>query len=265
MLAKLLKYEIPAMGRKLVPQYIAIIVTSLVLGMAIPFPGGEGEGFFMALVGILYGGLLVSIMVTTIIMMIQRYNKSLLGDEAYFNQVLPVSAAKHISSKLISNLLWLLVTFIVMLISGLVIAAVGLTVGGLPNAEMGEFNFGIPKEYWGITLKMTILIIASIIKFIMQVYAAITIGHQTDNHTTMASVGAYIAILIAESLVGRIFMSLMPSSLRQEYLMENGVNLGSGVLNISSVFYTSLIMTIAIAAAYFFICKYLMEKKLNLN
>ena len=105
MLGKLLKYEIPAMGRKLLPLYAAWAVTALFLGLTAQGAGSKSE-FMVVISALLYTAVATAIFVMTIILIVQRYSNSLLGDEAYFNHVLPVSVSEHIGNKAISATIW---------------------------------------------------------------------------------------------------------------------------------------------------------------
>ena len=105
MLGKLLKYEIPALGRKLVPLYIAWAAAAVFLGLMIG-PLQEKSEFMIVISALLYTGVATAIFVMAIVLIIQRYKNSLLGEEAYFNMVLPVSTSQHIANKLISALIW---------------------------------------------------------------------------------------------------------------------------------------------------------------
>ncbi len=57
----------------------------------------------------------------TLTMMIQRFNKNLLSDEGYLMHTLPVKPWKHIASKLLASMLWMIGSVVVALISILVI------------------------------------------------------------------------------------------------------------------------------------------------
>ena len=81
------------------------------------------------------------------------------------------------------------------------------------------------------------------------------VRHQAANHTTLASIGAYILVLMFEAMVGRMIMPILISA---------GLNEAEGIMTITKVFFPALIVTLAFAAIYFFVCKYLMEKHLNL-
>jgi hypothetical protein len=260
MLAKLLKYELPAMGRKLLPLYAAWAVTAVFLGISTQSSASKSD--FIAVMSILlYTAIATAIVVMSVIMIVQRYSRSLLGEEAYFNQTLPVSAAAHIGNKLISATVWISVTALVALLTGfLILIGMGFIVGF--DSFKAEY-IDIPKGFWGLFLEMIILIIASIVKSVMQIYAAVTIGHQAQNHTTLTSIGAYIAVLVFEGSAGRIVMGLIPSMTKLVYGAEELYG-PDGMLNFTGIFIPALLATAVFAAIYFFICKYLMEKRLNL-
>ena len=260
MLGKLLKYEIPAMGRKLGPLYAAWAATALFLGLTAQSAESKSE-FMVVISALLYTAIATAILVMTIILIVQRYSNSLLGDEAYFNHVLPVSVAEHIGNKAISATIWVFVTILVAILTGLLIAIGAVIVGGIEGLDIRDFfyemfhmDLDLPKHFGLYVIEVLIMAIAGVVKTIMQIYAAITIGHQVQNRTTLASIGAYILIMIFESSVGRV---LMPLLFRIEYSDD-------GFLNFTRIFIPAVLLAVAFSAIYFFICKYLMEKRLNL-
>ena len=257
MLGKLLKYEIPAMGRKLLPLYAAWAATALLLGLTTQSADSKNE-FMVVISALLYTAIATTILVMTIIMIVQRYKNSLLGDEAYFNHVLPVSVAEHIGNKAISATLWIFVTIMVAMLTGILIGIGALIVSGefisLRELIRGFYEIELPKHFGLYVIEVLLLGITGIVKTIMQIYAAITIGHQVPNRTTLASIGAYILIMIFESSVGRI---MLPLFINLEYDAD-------GFMNFHRVFIPGFIMAVIFSVIYFFICKYLMEKRLNL-
>ena len=260
MLGKLLKYEIPAMGRKLLPLYAAWAATALFLGLTAQASNSKSE-FMVVISALLYTAIATVIFVMTIILIVQRYSNSLLGDEAYFNHVLPVSVSAHIGNKAISATLWVFITVLVAILTGILIAIGAVIVGGIEGLNIKDFlyemfhmDLDLPKHFWLYVIEGLILLIGSVVKTIMQIYAAITIGHQAQNRTTLASIAAYIVILIFESSVGRIFLPIL---MRFDYHPD-------GYLAFTKIFIPGFIAAVAFSAIYFFICKYLMENRLNL-
>ena len=257
MLGKLLKYEIPAMGRKLLPLYVAWAATALFLGLTTQAAESKNE-FMVVISALLYTAIATAIFVMTIIMIVQRYSNSLLGDEAYFNHVLPVTVSEHIGNKAISATLWIFVTILVAVFTGLLIGIGAVIVSGefisLRELIQSFYQIDLPKHFGMYVIEVLLLTITGTVKTIMQIYAAITIGHQVQNRTTLASIGAYILILIFESSVGRALMPLV-------FNLEYGAD---GFVNFNRVFIPGFILAVIFSVIYFFICKYLMENRLNL-
>ena len=254
MLGKLLKYEIPALGRKLVPLYAAWAVTAILLGLSVGRVESKSE-FSMVITVLLYVGVAASVFVMGIVMLIQRYSHSLLGDEGYFYHVLPVSANEHIACKTISALIWIVLSLLTALVTFMLIGLFS----GTPLSEIAfAFHFWIPNEAVGTVVLLTIETIVagllSVCKSVLAIYAAITIGHQAKNHTTLASIGAYIALMVLESTAGNIMIHLLPN------IMINPET-SSGV---SLLLLVAMVATIIIGGFYFFICSELLRKRLNL-
>ena len=260
MLGKLLKYEIPAMGRKLLPLYAAWAATALFLGLTTQSADSKTE-FMVVISALLYTAVATAIFVMTIILIVQRYRNSLLGDEAYFNHVLPVSVSAHIGNKALSATLWIFVTVLVAILTGILIA-IGATI---VSSDVGfielirdliSVQIDWPEHIGIYIIEVLLMVVAGVVKTIMQIYAAITIGHQAQNRTTLASIGAYIAIMIFESTIGRILLPLFDKLITFD---------ADSFQNFSRIAIIAIIAAAAFSVIYFFICKYLMEKRLNLN
>jgi hypothetical protein len=154
-----------------------------------------------------------------------------------------------------------IVTVAVAILTAVLIGLGGLIVAGLSGYDISlidlqELHLNLPEHFWLYVLEVIVLGVAGTVKTVMQIYAAITIGHQAPNHTTLASIGAYILIMIFESSVGR---AMIPMFLRGWMQMDM-----NDAASFHQVFIPALIATILFSTLYFFICKYLMEKRLNL-
>lgn len=260
MLGKLLKYELPAMGRKMLPLYAAWAVTAFMLGFSVDLAGSQTD-FPFIISGILYTAVATAIMVITIIMIVQRYSNSLLGNDGYFYHVLPVGTSAHIGTKLISATMWVLATMVVAILTGVLIVAGVILAEGITLSEVMEairrfmeIDFNFPEHMALYVTEALILMLASIVKTVMQIYAALTIGYQAANHTTLASIAAYILLLVFESTVGEIV----------EPVTSNMVYGTDGFLDFHEIFVPCLAISVLLSALYFLICKLLLDKRLNL-
>lgn len=266
MLGKLLKYELPAMGRKLLPLYIAWLAASILLGFGVR--GFESESDLLPVLTILlYVAVTVAVFVMSIILIIQRYRTSMLGDEAYFNMVLPVSMNEHIANKGLSALIWMSISAVASFISiFLILLCSGALFDVLPDflAGIREMIAELGPEWVLVIVEIFLLGILSSAKSILAIYAAITIGHQAKDHTTLASIGAYIGLSMAETAVGNILVQIgMVVNLGFDDFIK--YMMAHNFLSAQLIFLILFIVAAALVTAYFFICKYFMERKLNLN
>ena len=261
MLGKLLKYEIPAVGRRLGPLYIAWAAASVLLGLSLRTVNSKTE-LFMILSSVIYIGVTVAVFVMALIMIFQRYNNSLLGDEAYFNLVLPVTVTEHIANKTISAMLWMAVSGVASLVS---ILLIGLFGAGLKELLSFEWIQSLAELLRHITWQSVVVFfeiliggLLSIVKSVLAIYSAITIGHQAKQHTVLLGIAAYIGLSSFESIVARIMMIPIMH-------FPDGLFGGNWFIRTQMIGLILLVTVLILSAVYFFICKYFMEKKLDLN
>lgn len=216
MLGKLLKYEAKATARSFFPIYIAIFLFALINRFINPFNQvGDSvsvtvEGFsFLNMMRIasivVYFALIVATIAMTFVIIIQRFYKNLLGDEGYLMFTLPVKPWQHIVSKLLISLMWIVLSFIVIVSSVLVLTKMDNLFGELGNLIHEA------RRFFGDTLLILAPISALVgaSYFIMTVYNALSIGHLFNKHRILASFVAYIGIYMVSQVVGTIFLLTM--------------------------------------------------------
>lgn len=137
MLRKLLKYELSAMGRILLPLYGALIFMSLIMGIVVNVL--DVLPIFSGIVVFLYVAVAVGSAVMTVIIIVQRFYKNLLGNEGYLMFTLPVSIGKHVWNKVIAAGIWMSFGLMIGILSALIIVS---STGEVNLLEM-EPLFGI--------------------------------------------------------------------------------------------------------------------------
>ena len=95
MLGKLLKYEFRATARLFLPIYaaIAILAGLMLLLRALP-DDATGVSFLTFMVGLLYVVAAFGLFVTTVVVLVSRFYKNLLGAEGYLMFTLPVTTGQ---------------------------------------------------------------------------------------------------------------------------------------------------------------------------
>ena len=261
MLAKLLKYELKATARWFMPLYAALVLFALISRFLLyndPFVKNEATGF-LQIVRILsmsvYVFLFVGIMVVTFVVIIQRFYKSLLGDEGYLMFTLPVQTWKHIMSKLLIAMLWNLSSAVVGLCS------IMLLIPAQDLADFGLLFTGI-NEYFGTIGYFTILflMLASLVFGIIEMYTAIALGHLFRKHKLLASFGMYIGLNTISQMA---FILIVPFFLNTIGSLSEPLHITPGRLN-TLILITGIIFAVLSAICYI-LTNIILKRKLNLE
>ena len=264
MLRKLIKYEFKATGRILLPLYGALIITAIINRLFIGFNSDSRAlgKLHIQLLMLLYVALIVGIGIMTFIIIIQRFNNNLLKDEGYLMHTLPVTTGQNIWCKAISSIIWVigsgLVAFISMLlllvnkdVISSIISNFDIVVEMFKklNSEVGIHLYIIPFE-------IIVIMLLSTLVFIFTLYASISIGHLFPRHRILGSFGGFILI----NMLGNIAVSILGGWAKS----INIISIESPIIVELSILIAILIEIIGVIIL-FFICKYILDRKLNLE
>ena len=204
MLVKLIDYETKAFGRIMLPLYAAMLVFALFTGLSIRFmPGDFMSGLPGVLIFMLYSFLMMAIIVMTCVLAVTRFYKNLLGLEGYLMFSLPTNTATLIASKVLSVLIWSMLSTIV---SFLAVTLSVFGAGGMEIIEGIRRFFANPEILKHIPSVLCLLsIILGAAASIVRIYAGISIGHQFNDHRILMSIVA----LVAFNVIGTILTSVL--------------------------------------------------------
>ena len=258
MLGKLMKYEIKAFGRIMLPLYGLMVVVSVLFAVIMRLSMNGFAKFlldkFAVISGFLFVAAVLAVMVVMMIMVIQRFYRNLLGTEGYLMFTLPATTLENILSKGITAVLWILIGGVAGVIAGFSMVAI--------VSDMDEFIRQIneiitylhgDEELVRNVLLMILMIVFGLIASISKIYAAIAIGHQLPTHKLFGAVIAFIGIGIFEIIITSI----------------PGVRslLGTQMFEISKVrmTITTVIVSLLQTVLYGAITWWLLDNKLNLE
>ena len=262
MLGKLIKYEFKATMRSFLAIYASLILTGILIGIFM-FANVEVG---MSLGMLIMVALMITLGVLTITVIIKRFSKNLLGDEGYLMMTLPVSAKKIVASKIITSVVYLILSTIVVF---LVFVVIMLTSG---MATMKEFirSMGNVWNYMvmnllsarDIILNMIITFMLGIvdyISFILVIYTSLSIGQLKpfNKHRTPVAIIAFFIINMIVSVISDGLSNLLESMniLTAPQSMS--------MLSASSIY--TLVFYGVVSVVLFMITSYILEKKLNLE
>ncbi len=295
MLGKLIKHDFKSLSKVLFPAQIAILGATILgtIGFAFNFNinisdfGSYGVMNLLRIITTLMSALMVlaitaaSILVAFIIF--QRFYKNLMCDEGYLTFTLPVTTSQILLSKLITAMIWTIISSVVILISVNIFVLFGTNSNGFLNTEayyeLGKMLHDVnsvlgARVIWPI-LEFVLFLIVATAYSILQVYLAIIIGGiVSQKHKILASIGFYFVIQFAVSVLSTIIQYFMAGSMfnyfdaldNKHIDVDNALEVYNLILaGVQPYFWIYFVFITAVTAGFFFLCRYFLNNKLNLE
>lgn len=290
MLGKLIKYDMKALARILLPAQLGVIAAALLGGVFLAITialAGDGpiEGV-LAVISTMLTGLylfllmlgIVAAAVISLVFIAMRFYKSLFSNEGYLTFTLPVTAGQILLSKVITGVIWLVCCTVAVCIAVALVFLVGLI--GVPTFYTGLADLFIeelPKlfEAAGSVLSVPLFAIeaalggvVSMAEGLMQVFLAVVVGGMiAKKHKVVASIGAYLGIRFAVNLITVPFAALLPAldGANRLSFLAGLTEIGVARLAAYGLVGVSILFSAGLFAAYFFIARGLLKNKLNLQ
>lgn len=260
MLKKLLKYDIKSLGHTMLPIFGATILLAILTIMfqelsdltpIFRLPKG--------IITILSVIMTLGIVFITYYFGIEKYYKHIVKDEGYLIHTLPVKKSQIIISKLISQILFQIVSIIVLIISLCIITRTDIT--EVFDAIANIFEYFTHYSITILILLISIMTITYIVSTLL-IYLAISFGQKHSANKLRNSIIYGIIIFIIQQLVTSFAIS--PILFNKEWMTE--LNKTFPVEHVLNILLLSAIgIDIIISIVYFYLTKINLEKKLNLE
>lgn len=275
MLGKLLKYEIKATGRIFLPMYVAVLFFAGINKLFMITKLSKSHLDFLANITIfIYVMIILATFTLTFVVMIQRFYKNLLGDEGYLMFTLPVKPSAHILSKMITSMMWLIISAVVTILSVFILIADQSFFQDLGQAmqELSRvFNQAFGSSGGLIIAELIIITIVSIFSSTLMIYASIAIGHTvSNNHKVLASFGSYMVITVIMQIITSLITAIPVMTNMANWMdMANADTMEAAFDLIRYMSQMFLPITLAIdllfGVLFFLVTNYIFTKKLNLE
>ncbi len=266
MLAKLLKYEFKATARLFLPFYLVLLLFALVnrfinferlVDLDARIFGFGALEMLAFLARLLYFVLIVGILVMTLLILLQRFYKSLLGDEGYLMFTLPVRPWQHIAAKLIAAMAWTTASGLVTAGSIAIFTAKAELWPALwEGANHIKATFGLA----GFFIYPGAVLVAGA-SGILMIYAAIALGQLSSGHRILTSL-AWFAALDFVSKTLQLTIILVLARGYWEKIIDAA---GDAVYINFTVVWFLILPTVILGALYFLLTNYILERRLNLE
>lgn len=280
MLFKLYKYDMKSIIRQILPVWILAPVLSVVFGFACVSSREEyemsldgtaeffiGDNIFPLIIGLSLFGVFVAIGVITILFVILRFWRGILGDEGYLMHTLPVKTGDLIVSKLLSALTIGGLTIIDGFIS--IMCMVAVFEGGLFALKLtldmflGEMKETLGDFFATFIILMGISLIINIIANIYQVYVSMSLGQLFGVRRIAASVIVYMGITVMLNTISALWLLIVAAMGFEDDISTTIMRISSpsGMIN---GFIVSIVSSVILIIVFHVITSVILKKKLNL-
>lgn len=191
----LVRYEFKNVNKWFLALYAAVLSLSVIIGIqgsSLSSTYYQDKGVVMLVfLSLVFGGLVITLSISTLILIIQRFKGSVYDRRGYLTLTLPVSEHQILSAKLLGAFVWSLTSTLVFLFS-LYIIIVMVD----PGAYLSTFAEYILKNYQDNFWLALISYIFNTLAGILCIYLSISIGQLFNEYRTALAVVAYIAIQV---------------------------------------------------------------------
>ena len=191
----LVRYEFKNVNKWFLALYAAVLSLSVIIGIqgsSLSSTYYQDKGVVMLVfLSLVFGGLVITLSISTLILIIQRFKGSVYDRRGYLTLTLPVSEHQILSSKLLGAFVWSLASTVVFLFSLYIIIVMVY-----PGAYLSTFAEYILKNYQDNFWLALISYIFNTLAGILCIYLSISIGQLFNEYRTALAVVAYIAIQV---------------------------------------------------------------------
>ena len=197
----LVRYEFKNVNKWYLALYGAVLALSALIGIQArtynDIPIKESQPILLIFLALVFGGLMITLGISTLILIIRRFKGSVYDRQGYLTLTLPVSEHQIILAKLLGAFIWSLISSAVLVLSIYIILVI---------IEPNSVNFlafkDLFQQYLDSIGLYLISFILSTISGILCIYLAISIGQLFNEYRTALAVLAYIVIQIVLGFVG---------------------------------------------------------------
>ena len=197
----LVRYEFKNVNKWYLALYGAVLALSGLIGIQAKtynnLPIKESQPILLVFLALVFGGLMITLGISTLILIIRRFKGSVYDRQGYLTLTLPVSEHQIILAKLLGAFIWSLISSAVLVLSIYIILVI---------IEPNSINFlafkDLFQQYLDSIGLYLISFILSTVSGILCIYLAISIGQLFNEYRTALAVLAYIVIQIVLGFIG---------------------------------------------------------------
>ncbi len=277
MVKKLFKHEIAYYLRSMLPIYGILLAIAAVSRIIQFFEADNTVYNTLNIISILtYVVGIIAVFAMTMVFTITRYYRNLFTSEGYLSFTLPVTPTQHILTKLSTAVIVHAASLVVVLISACIITAgdVLIEVGNairyiielIPERLAFTFKETTAAQWqvniWLFAAEFILLLIAAVIYQMLLFYGCITVGQMSHKNRVLAAVGVYFGYYMVTQAIGTVLV-IVSQFLPWEDLSLIFLDAPIGCIHSLLIGYT--LLNLLIATALFFVSRFIVHRRLNLE
>lgn len=262
MLGKLLKHELKAISRILLPLHIILLVCS-VIGRFLLTPHlynpGNPSFVILTILSALFFIISGSMLVTSLVIAV-RFYKSMFTSEGYLTWTLPATPGQHFLARIISGTLWLSLNILCIFLAVFALLFTRELMGILPALESAFLSdMGISLPQFSL-LYFSIMIFSTPVSVVL-IYFCIVIGQLFSSHRVVGAIVAYFCLTIFTSILTYAFLLSSPHASILTQMTTSPVYMRAYM---SYLLQITLVISVIQGSIGCFGSYYILNKKINL-
>ena len=200
----LVRYEFKNVNKWYLALYVAVLALSALIGIQAQtynnLPVKESKPVLLIFLATVFGGLMITLGISTIFLIIKRFKGSVYDRQGYLTLTLPVSEHYIITAKLVGAFIWSVISTAVLLLCIYIM----LLSTNSNEVQLSTLLSFVGEHFTGFGLTVLSFLLSTI-SFILCIYLAISIGQLFNEYRTALAVAAYIGIRIVIGIIEVFF------------------------------------------------------------
>lgn len=251
----LVRYEFKNVNKWYLALYAAVLALSALIGIQTQsfknLPYQESQAAMLLSLATVFGGLMLTLVISTIFLIIKRFKGSVYDRQGYLTLTLPVSEHHIITAKLVGAFIWSIVSTAVLVISAFIVLTLTAPDWFVTSDLIPFIETHLPQ----LSL-MGISFLLNTISGILCIYLAISIGQLFNEYRTALSIVAYIGIQIVIGFVEVFFNTSANFYVNSLAGFNDNFYMGAS---------TSIIEELIFIAIFYLGTYYILRNKVNLQ
>ena len=251
----LVRYEFKNVNKWYLALYAAVLALSAFIGIQTQnynnLPVKESQPTMLLFLATVFGGLMLTLGISTIFLIIKRFKGSVYDRQGYLTLTLPVSEHHIITAKLIGAFIWSLISTAVLLLCIYII----LLSTNSDAVQLSTLLSFVGEHFTGFSLTVLSFLLNTI-SGILCIYLAISIGQLFNEYRSALAVAAYIGIQIVIGFIEVSFNTSTNFYINSLAGFNDNFYMGAGI---------SIVEELIFIAIFYLGTYYILRNKVNLQ